>query len=52
MPRAKKPRARYTAEITPAMVAGAIGAEMRKRIASMTNEQIGRLFLLLSTGKP
>jgi hypothetical protein len=43
--RPRKPVAR-------ADVAGAIGAELRKRFARMSDAELGRLFLFLSTGKP
>jgi hypothetical protein len=41
----KKPR------VTRDMVAPAIGAELRKRFARMSDAQLGRLFLFLSTGR-
>lgn len=42
---------RYTIKVTRDMVAPAIGAELRKRFARMTDAQLGRLFLFLSTGR-
>ncbi len=51
--RAKKPRkrAKYTAKVTRDMVAPAIGAELRKRFARLTDAELGHLFLFLSTGR-
>ncbi len=50
---AKKPRkrAKYTAKVTRDMVAPAIGAELRKRFARLTDAELGHLFLFLSTGR-
>ncbi len=36
--------------VTRAEVAGAIGAELRKRFAKLTDAELGHLFLFLSTG--
>ena len=45
-------KARPKKQVARAEVAGAIGAELRKRFARMTDAELGRLFLFLSTGRP
>jgi hypothetical protein len=45
-----KPRKR-PAKVTRDQVAAAIGAELRKRFARLTDDQLGHLFLFLSTGR-
>ena len=47
MSRPRKPRPR----VTPAQVAEAIGYVMRKKIRHLTDEQLGRLVLLWTTGR-
>ena len=46
MKRKKSPR-----QVARAAVAAAIGAELRKRFARLTDAQLGHLFLFLSTGR-
>ncbi len=45
-------KARPKKQVTRADVAGAIGAELRKRFTRMSDAELGRLFLFLSTGRP
>ncbi len=50
-PRTARKKARYTVRVTRDMVAPAIGHELRKRFARMTDAELGHLFLFLSTGR-
>lgn len=43
--------ARRARRVPRDLVAPAIGAEIRKRFAKMTDAQLGHLFLFLSTGR-
>ncbi len=47
---AKKRKRAKPARVTRDMVAPAIGAELRKRFARLTDAELGHLFLFLSTG--
>ena len=49
----RRPKKRSTAfiKVTRDEVAAAIGYELQKRFARMTAEQLGHLFLFLSTGR-
>jgi hypothetical protein len=51
MSTSSRKKARYTVKVTRDMVAPAIGAELRKRFARMSDAQLGHLFLFLSTGR-
>lgn len=46
------PKRKAKPRVTRAEVCAAIGQELRKRFARLTDAELGRLFLFLSTGKP
>ncbi len=54
MSKPKAPRKRkraFKVTLTRDMVAPAIGAELRKRFAKLSDAELGHLFLFLSTGR-